>query len=363
MKRILFLLSVVLTAQIAIAQNVGIGTSAPNAKAALEISSTTKGLLIPSMTTSQRLAITSATPAPSGLMVYDTDRDEFYHYNGSSWSPILNGSYWTRPVASRKRISNNLDSVGIGTVSPTEWLDVDGNIRSRNNLLADNNVTATGGVSGASLSTPGNITVAGTSFFNGNVTANSNLSVGGTSLLTGDITTNSDLIVNNAAATLQLKSSNINKGFFQLSGGAVNNVRLGTNSGNATGSFIIRLNGNDRVQIDPAGDINIEGKITKQAETGFSNLLPAAYGRVDIDGNKIGGTPNFSVTKLSTGLYSLDIPQFISTSTIVITTEFNNIPRLAHYSISATPGRILVEIYNPAAFNRLDSGFSFIVYQ
>jgi len=58
--------------------------------------------------------------------------------------------------------------------------------------------------------------------------------VGGTSLLNGDVTFNSDLILNNTTATLKLKSSNINKGFFQLSG---NDVRPGTNSGNGSGNF------------------------------------------------------------------------------------------------------------------------------
>ena len=49
--------------------NVGIGTTAPNAAALLDVSTTTKGFLPPRMTTTQRDAIT--TP-PAGLMVYNT---------------------------------------------------------------------------------------------------------------------------------------------------------------------------------------------------------------------------------------------------------------------------------------------------
>lgn len=48
--------------------DVGIGTTTPNTSAALDITSTTKGLLIPRMTTAQRVAITN--PA-DGLQVYD----------------------------------------------------------------------------------------------------------------------------------------------------------------------------------------------------------------------------------------------------------------------------------------------------
>ena len=62
--------------------NVGVGTSSPDASAALEIASTEQGLLIPRMTSAQRDAISS--PAP-GLLVYNTDDDEINKYNGSAW--------------------------------------------------------------------------------------------------------------------------------------------------------------------------------------------------------------------------------------------------------------------------------------
>lgn len=65
--------------------NVGIGTSTPNSSAILDITSTNKGLLIPRMTTAQRTAI--ATPA-KGLMVFDTDNNSFWYYNGSAWTAI-----------------------------------------------------------------------------------------------------------------------------------------------------------------------------------------------------------------------------------------------------------------------------------
>lgn len=53
--------------------------SPPNAKAMLDVKSTTKGLLIPRMTTTERNNIT--TP-PEGLMVFDTDIKSFYYYKG-----------------------------------------------------------------------------------------------------------------------------------------------------------------------------------------------------------------------------------------------------------------------------------------
>jgi len=66
--------------------NVGVGTSTPNASAALEISSPTndQGLLVPRLTTAQRISIVA--PA-NGLYVYDITVGCFFSYNGtqSAW--------------------------------------------------------------------------------------------------------------------------------------------------------------------------------------------------------------------------------------------------------------------------------------
>ncbi|MBL0336623.1 MAG: hypothetical protein IPP73_15265 [Chitinophagaceae bacterium] len=51
MKQFLTLLLFVLMGQSLFAQNVGIGTNTPNSKAILDISSTTRGILTPRMTT------------------------------------------------------------------------------------------------------------------------------------------------------------------------------------------------------------------------------------------------------------------------------------------------------------------------
>ncbi|MEP6675988.1 MAG: hypothetical protein ABJA78_12580 [Ferruginibacter sp.] len=183
---------------------IAIGTSTPNADAALDIRSTTKGLMIPRMTTTQRVAIGIPT---AGLLVYDTDKDEFYHSDGTTWRSMLNSRYWGRGITTRSRIGNSTDSVGIGTFSPTERLQVTGNLR-----------------------------------------------VTGTGLIEDEITTNEGLTVNNTAAIIQLQAAAVNKGFLQLSG---DNVRMGTNSGNAAGSLIFRMNNTDRVAIDGSGNMGI----------------------------------------------------------------------------------------------------------
>jgi hypothetical protein len=65
------------------AQNVGINEdgSAPNPNAILDVKSFTKGILIPRVSTSGRLAI----PATKGLLVYDTTSASFWYNTGASW--------------------------------------------------------------------------------------------------------------------------------------------------------------------------------------------------------------------------------------------------------------------------------------
>jgi hypothetical protein len=69
MKKIILLSVIQWIAIVSMAQ-VGIGTTTPNNKAALDIRSTDKGVLFPRMTTAQRNAITNP---PDGLTIYNTD--------------------------------------------------------------------------------------------------------------------------------------------------------------------------------------------------------------------------------------------------------------------------------------------------
>jgi len=65
--------------------NLGIGTTSPSASAILDAQSTTKGVRMPNMTTTQKNAISS--PA-AGLMVFDTTLAKLCVYSGSAWQTI-----------------------------------------------------------------------------------------------------------------------------------------------------------------------------------------------------------------------------------------------------------------------------------
>src|ERR1051326_6565382 len=77
--------------------NVGIGTNTPNADAILEMLSTSKGLLIPRMTTAQRLAIVAP---PQSLLVYDINFDCYFYWNASipGWQSMCSNSGPTGPT-------------------------------------------------------------------------------------------------------------------------------------------------------------------------------------------------------------------------------------------------------------------------
>src|SRR6476660_3528113 len=69
----------------------GIGTIMPEASSLLDIKSTSKGILIPRMTKTQRDAI--AVPA-TGLMIYQTNGiPGFYYYDGILWASVASNAW------------------------------------------------------------------------------------------------------------------------------------------------------------------------------------------------------------------------------------------------------------------------------
>ena len=89
MRKLIFPIAILLFT-FSIQAQVGIGTETPNASSLLDLSSTSKGILVPRMTENQKNAI--STPA-QGLLVFQTNGTVgFYSYDGSSWLHLIDGS-------------------------------------------------------------------------------------------------------------------------------------------------------------------------------------------------------------------------------------------------------------------------------
>ncbi|MCT4665065.1 MAG: hypothetical protein N4A45_07520 [Flavobacteriales bacterium] len=89
--------------------NVGIGTSSPNAAAALDISSSNKGILIPRVSLNGNNDITTISNPQIGLMVYNTNNvtteatqlpQGFVYYDGAIWRQIQHPQEGKSPTKS-----------------------------------------------------------------------------------------------------------------------------------------------------------------------------------------------------------------------------------------------------------------------
>jgi hypothetical protein len=123
------------------AQSIGINATGadPAPSAMLDISSTNSGLLIPRVALTATNAATPVTSPATSLLVYNTATAGTSPNNVIPGYYFWNGSAWVLLVAS----STN-GNVGIRNISPTQALDVTGNVRFSGALMPNNNAGTTG---------------------------------------------------------------------------------------------------------------------------------------------------------------------------------------------------------------------------
>jgi microcystin-dependent protein len=84
--------------------NVGVGTATPAASAALDVTATDKGILVPRLTLAQRDAVSA--PA-TGLLIYQTDNTPgFYFFNGTQWASVSAGGAVVSSVSATAPLSS-----------------------------------------------------------------------------------------------------------------------------------------------------------------------------------------------------------------------------------------------------------------
>ncbi len=117
-------------------ENVGIGTNSPDNSAVLHVAfdaiTGPKGLLIPRMSTAQRTSIPA--PLANGLLIFNTDNNQFEFYNSSttSWLPLLSTSNLALPsgnifVGNGSNIATAVSMSGDAVITNTGVLTIQDN--------------------------------------------------------------------------------------------------------------------------------------------------------------------------------------------------------------------------------------------
>ena len=238
----LFVVTFSLQAQVAINTD----NSSPDASAMLDLKSIDKGMLVPRMTSVQRIAITS--PATS-LLVFDTDTNSFWFYNASAWENLSNSSAGANILADAD--NNTLIQV---EESPNENIirfDLDGTERwvmknTRIEPVNSGNSIFIGEEAGLNddLSDNNNIGVGKKALYS-NTTGSNNIATGALTLFSNTAGYNN--IANGYAALYSNTTGNFNtaNGAYALFGNTIgsNNVAngYGTLEYNTEGIFPISL--------------------------------------------------------------------------------------------------------------------------
>lgn len=118
-------------------QSVGISNSliTPDASSILELRTTSKGLLIPRMTTTQRDAIIS--PA-NGLIIFNTDIEKvnFYDTTASVWRILFSG------VGNINSISGTVGRINISGSATDPLIDISSNYVGQNSITTVGSITS-----------------------------------------------------------------------------------------------------------------------------------------------------------------------------------------------------------------------------
>jgi hypothetical protein len=206
-----------------------------HASAIVDIASTTKGLLIPRMTTAERVGI--ATPA-NGLLVFDSLTQSFWFNKNTGWTELGagggggGGSNWT--VIGNDIYNSNSGNVGIGASSPFAKLTVDGNIVTSGGIGI---ATTTPDLLSYKLDVNGSARTRVDQYVNRDLWVDRNFDVDGTSNLFGNIVAGSNVSISGSITS-------------------VDNVNVTENVTVDGGKGIVRsTNGNQRVVAFPSGGV------------------------------------------------------------------------------------------------------------
>lgn len=346
MNKLFYILIIVLTPTLLLGQNISVNAdgAAPDNSAILDVSDTTRGILIPRMTFSQRINI--ASPA-NGLMVYQTDGSlGFYVFSSidGTWSRITSEANLNlkQVLALGKDAASdtiyNLNALGIGTSEPSAQVHIHGASTATSILQttsgAPHNINyeqQTHNITAMRLNT--NVVSGGAT----TVTLSSyNQTTGLQARMAFDNSDNTMFYTNSGTERMRIES-----------GG---NIGIGTNSPDST----LDVNGGARVS-----SMHIENELNT-TNTGAFNMIPIAMLGVNASGSLVASTGNVVVAKQGTGIYNVTISGHtadINTALVSATLIANN----GEISVFSASGAYQVSTRNSSGV-LADKNFNLIIY-
>lgn len=234
---------------------VGVGTLNPDASAALDVTATDKGMLVPRVTTTQRNAISS--PA-TGLLVFNTTTNQFEFYTGTAWVSTTGWTSNSGTPASSFALSapTGIQSTatanyGVGASSLASLTTGDNNTAVGYDALGD---VSTGlantavGYQALSLSTGSNNTAMGKSAGAANTTGSNNTFVGTASNASSSGLTNATALGYGAevAASNSIQLGNSNVTSVTTNGSLITSTGLGVGVSSLNSNAAVEIGSTDK---------------------------------------------------------------------------------------------------------------------
>jgi trimeric autotransporter adhesin len=290
------LLPLALTAQVKISNSPG----NPHPSAILEVESTSKGLLLPRMTTAQMNAISNAA---KGLLVFNTTDSVFYMHLDTGWTSIATGTnVWVQNGSNA--YNSNSGNLGIGTNAPVSKLHLAGNMQLDGNINMPNSTPATGVIykegipflHNAGLVAQQNVYL-GTGAGSFNTLAKKNVAIGSYALGNSDGADNIAIgfkaafaLTGGSSYTESLKNLFVGYLCGENATGGINNVALGNEAGY-------------NLQAGSNGNVFVGSTAGRNVTTGVGNVLLGNNVQTVTGSFNTGAGANSGIA-MSSGLYN-----------------------------------------------------------
>ncbi len=287
------------------------------------------------------IAPSSAGTNTEGKMYYDNASHSFLYWNGSSYVPLggSGSSNWT--INGTNIYRNSLVGVGPNT-TPNANLHVN-NINAHTILKLSNNITGNTVNDGLDIGQMFSINYAvGVIVTSSTPTImnkeNSNLILGSNN--TNMISLRPDGLTD-FLTNVGIRDSKTLEFGYGIAGKEVSAGKIGwrvfSDGLDIVGAGTTTPFSTRKVRFWAEGGTTFNGPILRTS-TNSANIVPIAYGVINANGTIASGTGNFSITKVSTGIYYINITGISTYTDIVCTVTGNNTLSYSNFKVNNDSG-------------------------